>query len=144
MSGRYIYSVYTVHCFHSYHVSECYQHIYPCSFIFLKRNGSCVVFLVHDTILQQWTSLLKNSAIIGKKPLCPWLLNNRASDCWAITPVTIEQSCQCLLNNGANNCWTIVPATIEESCQWMLNNCTTNCWRIVSATSGKLCQPLLN
>ena len=131
MSGRYIYSVYTVHCFHSYQVSECYQHINSCSFIFLKRDRSCAVFLVHGTILQQWTSLLKNFAIIRKKKPCPWLLNNRANDCWTIVPVTIEQSCQWLLNNRASNCWVIVPATIEESCQWLLNNCTTDCWRTV-------------
>ena len=57
-----------------------------------------------------------------KKKSCPWLLNNRASHCWIIMPVTVEQSCQWLLNNRASHCWTIVPVTVEELYQWLLNN----------------------
>ena len=32
-----------------------------------SQCGSCAVFLVHGTILQQWSSLLKNSASIEKR-----------------------------------------------------------------------------
>ena len=82
--------------------------------------GSCVVFLVHGTILQQWTSLLKNPASIEK-------IKNLASECWTIVPVTVEELCQWLLNNCANHCWIIVPVTVEQSCQWLLNNRASDC-----------------
>ena len=38
-----------------------------------------------------------------KKKSCPWLLKNRASHCWRIVPVTVEQSHQRLLNNRARD-----------------------------------------
>ena len=72
------------------------------------------------------------------------MLNNRASDCWTIVPVTIEQSCKWLLNNRANDCWRIVPVTVEELCQWLLKNCASHCWILVPVTVEKLCQSLLN
>ena len=101
-----------------------------------------------------------------KKKSCPWLLNNRASDCWTIVPATVEESYQWLLNNLASDCWTIVPVTVEqsyqwllnnlasnfwtfapvtveESCQWLLKNYTSHCWRIVSVAVEELCQWLL-
>ena len=122
--------------------------------------GTCVVFLVHGTILQQWTSLLKNSASIEKRKnlardcwrivpatvekSCQWLLNNRASDCWRIMPVTVEESCQPLLINRASDCWTIVPVTVKQSCQWLLKNHASHCWIIVLATVEQSCQWLLN
>ena len=52
--------------------------------------GSCVIFLVHGTILQQWASLLKNSASVAVEESHQPLLNNRSSDCWKILPVTVE------------------------------------------------------
>ena len=110
--------------------------------------GSCVVFLVHGTILQQWASLLKNSASIEKRKnlvretveqSCQRLLNNhasdsRASDCWTILPVTVEQLCQRLLKNRASDCWTIVPVTVEASSQPLLKNRASHCWRVVPVT----------
>ena len=72
-----------------------------------------------------------------KKKFCPWLLNNRASDCCTIVPVTVEQSRQWLSNNCASDCWWIVPATIEESYQWLLINRASECWTIA-------CQRLLH
>ena len=73
-----------------------------------------------------------------KKKSCPWLLNNRASDCWTIVPVTVEQSCQWLLKNHASDCWTIVPVTVEPLYQRLLrnrepllNNHASDCWTIV-------------
>ena len=95
---------------------------------------SCVVFLVHGTILQQWTSLVKNSISTEK---------NLARDCWRIVPVTVEQSCQCLLNNHASACWAIMPVTVEESCQWLLKNHASDCWRIVPVAVEESCQWLL-
>ena len=101
--------------------------------------GSCVVFLVHGTILQQWTSLLKNSASIEKR-------KNLACDCWRIVPATVEESSQWLLNNRASDRWRIIPAIIEElfqwleeSCQWLLEklfqwllmNRANGCWTVV-------------
>ena len=74
--------------------------------------GSCVVFLIHDTILQQWTSLLKNIASKEKKS-CPCLLKNCDVNCWTIVPVTVEQSCQCLLNYHSSDSWIIMPVNIE-------------------------------
>ena len=71
-----------------------------------------------------------------KKISCPWLLNNRASDCWTIVPATVEQSYQWLLNNPASDCWRIVLATAEESCQWLLNNHASDCWTIVPVTKN--------
>ena len=122
--------------------------------------GTCVVFLVHGTILQQWTSLLKNSASIEKRKnlardcwiIVPvtvgesyqWLLNNRASTCWKIMPVTVKGSCQPLLINPASDCWIIVPVTVEESCQPLLKNSVSDCWTIVPVTVGQSCQWLLN
>ena len=117
--------------------------------LFFVYFGSCVVFLVHGTIIQQWTSLLKYSASLEKKNLgrycwrivsvtveqsCQWLLNNHASDSWTIVPVTAEQSRQRLLKNRASHCWIIMPVTVEQSCQWLLNNCASDCWRIMPAT----------
>ena len=67
-----------------------------------------VIFTVHDTILQQWMSLLKNFASKKKK--------NLERYCWRIVPVTVEQSCQWLLNDHASDCWTIVPVTVEKLC----------------------------
>ena len=105
--------------------------------------GSCVVFLVHGTILQQWTSLLKNSASIEKRKL--------ACDCWRIVPLTVEQSCQWLLlnyaidwKNRASHCCAIVPVTVEELCQWLLKNRASNCWRIMLATAEQSFQQLLH
>ena len=98
-------------------------------------NGSCVVFLVHGTILQQWTSLLKDSAGIEKR-------KNFAHDCWRIVPATVEESCQWLSNNGTSNCWRIVLATVEQSCQRLLH-IILNCWTIAPVTVDKLCQWLL-
>ena len=54
--------------------------------------GSCVLFLVHGTILQQWIPLLKNRVSAEKK--ISWLLNNRASNCWRIVPATVEEFCK--------------------------------------------------
>ena len=135
--------------------------------------GSCAAFLVHDSILQQWSSLLKNSPSIEKKkkstrdsgrivPVtdeesCQWLLNNCASDCSIIMPVIDEQSCQWLLNNHVSDCWTIVPLTFnnrasdcwkilpvtEQSCQWLLNNFASDCWTFVPVIVEQSCQPLL-
>ena len=92
--------------------------------------GSGVVFLVHGTILQQWSSLLKNSVSIEKKillmtveQLCQWLLNNHASHCWTIVLETVEQLCQPLLNNHASDSWTIVLVIVEQWCQY--------CWTIM-------------
>ena len=79
-----------------------------------------------------------------KKKSCSWLLNNRASDCWRIMPVTVEESCQSLLNNRATDCWRIMPATVEESCQPLLNNRASDCWIIVPVTVEQSCQWLLN
>ena len=109
-----------------------------------SQCGSCAVFLVHGTILQQWSSLLKNSASIEKRKICPWLLNNPASDCWRIVPATVDQSCQWLLNNRASDCWTIVPATVEQFCQWLLNIRASDCWTFVPVTVEQSCQWLLN
>ena len=50
--------------------------------------GSCVVFLVYGTILQQRCLLLKNSASIEKKALS----------------MTVEESCNLLLSNRASGC----------------------------------------
>ena len=77
------------------------------------RTASCVVFLVHGTILQQWTSLLKNSANIKKR-------KNLASDRWRIVPVTVGQSFQWLLNNRASDGWRIELLTVEQPCQTFL------------------------
>ena len=106
--------------------------------------GSCVVFLVHGTILQQWSSLLKNSASIEKRKICQWLLKNYTSDCWRIVPATVDQSCQWLLNNRASDCWIIVPATFEELYQWLLKNYASDCWRIMPVTVDEWWQWLLN
>ena len=56
--------------------------------------GSCVIFLIHGTILQQRIPLLQNRVRAEKKDRLTWLLNNRASDCWKILPTTIEESCK--------------------------------------------------
>ena len=102
---------------------------------FKKLTGSCVVFLVHGTILRQWTSLLNNSASIEeRKKSWPWLLKNRASHCWRIVPVTVEESCQRLLNNCVSDCWILVPATDEQACQWLSNNQASDCWTVMPVT----------
>ena len=96
--------------------------------------GSCVVFLVHGTILQQWTSLLKNSARIKKEKIlfvtveesCQPPLSNLGSDCWRIISATVEER--------------IVPAIVEQSCQWLLENCANDCWWIVSTAVEQSCQ----
>ena len=79
-----------------------------------------------------------------KKKSCSWLLNNRASDCWRIMPVTVEESSQPQFNNCAKDYWTILPLTVEESCQPLLNNCSSDCQTIVPATVEQFCQGLLN
>ena len=56
--------------------------------------GSCVIFLIHGTILQQRIPLLQNRVRAEKKDRLTWLLNNRASDCWKIVRATIEESCK--------------------------------------------------
>ena len=94
----------------------------------LTIKGSCVFFLVQDTILRQWISLLKNSASEEER-FC-WLLNNHASDCWRIVPIIVEESCQWL--QLYQHYWTIVPVTVEQLCKWLLKDCANNCWRIVS------------
>ena len=78
-----------------------------------------------------------------KKKSCPWLMNNRASDCWTIVPATVEQSCQWLLKNHASDCWTVLPATVEHLCHWLLKNYASDCWRIVITTVEQSCQWLL-
>ena len=127
--------------------------------LFSAKEGlrSCVVFLVHGTILQQWTSLLKNSDSIEKRKnpvrdcwtIVPvtaysyqWLLNNFASDCWTFVPVTIEELCQWLLKNRASVYWTILPATLAHNSE-LFNNGASDCWRIIPATVEELCQWLL-
>ena len=102
-----------------------------------------VIFTVHDTILQQWMSLLKNFASKKKKS---WtlLLKNRAGNSWTIVPVTVERPCQWLLNNRASDCWKIVLVTVKESCQPLLNNNGSDCWTIVLVTVEELSQRLLN
>ena len=94
-----------------------------------------------------------------KKKSCPWLLNNRASDCsrivpatvqescqwlWTIVPVTVEELCQWLLKNRASHYWIIMPVTVEQSCQWLLKNPGRYCWGIVPVTVKQSCQWLLN
>ena len=79
-----------------------------------------------------------------KKKSCPWLLKNRASHCWKIVPVTVEELCQGLLKNRASLCWIIVPVTVKQSCQWLLNNYASDYWITVPATVGQSCQWLLN
>ena len=110
--------------------------------ILLICFGSCVVFLIHDTILQQWISLLKNIAS-KEKTSCPCLLKNRGVNCWTIVPVTVEQSCQCLLNNRSSDSWIIMPVNIEESYQWLLKNRASDCWKTGLVTVEYSCQPLL-
>ena len=61
-----------------------------------------------------------------KKKFCPWLLKNRASHCWTIVPVTVEELYQWQLNNRASQCWVIVPVIGEQSFQWLVNNCATD------------------
>ena len=60
--------------------------------------GSCVLFLVHGTILQQWMPLLKNTLlknrVSAEKKRLSWLLNNRASEYWRIVPANLEESCK--------------------------------------------------
>ena len=123
---------------------------YVCKLKTIRKTGSCVVFLVPGTTLQQWSSLLKNSASIEKRKnlardcwrivpasveeSCQWLLKNYASDYWTIVQATVEHSCQWLLKNYASGCWGIVPSTVEKSCQWLLKNYASGCWRIVSST----------
>ena len=105
---------------------------FPVNFAtFLKNSffrktppGICVVFLVHGTILQQWTSLLKNSACIEKR-------KNLDRECWRIVQVTVEESCQSLLNNCTSGCRRIIPVNVEESCQPLLINHDSDCWKIV-------------
>ena len=113
-------------------------HLGICYFHEVKKHGtgSCVVFPVYGTIIQQWTLLLKNSASIEKR-------KNLARDCWTIVPVTVEQSCQSLLNNYASDCWTIVPVTNEESYQWLLSNGASDCRTMVPVTVQQSCQPLM-
>ena len=101
------------------------------------KKGSCAVFVVHGTILQQWTLLLKNSVSIEKR-------KNFAHDCWATVPATVAQSCQWLLNNCASDCWTIAPVTVEQLCQWLLMNRTSHYWRIIPMTVDQSCQWVLN
>ena len=79
-----------------------------------------------------------------KKKFCPWLLKNRASHCWTIVPVTVEELYQWLLKNRASHCWKIVPVTVEELYQWLLNNCASHCWVIVPVIGEQSCQRLLN
>ena len=89
-----------------------------------------------------------------KKKSCPLLLNNHASNCRTIVPVTIKQSssdcstivpatveqlCQPLLKNRASLCWTIVPATVEHSCQRLLNIRASVRWRIMLVTGEESC-----
>ena len=76
-------------------------------------------------------------------------MNNRASYCWRIMPVTVEQSYQPLLNNHASNCWRIVqttwailPAIVAHNFE-LLNNRASDCWRITPAIVEELCQWLL-
>ena len=106
----------------------------------LTIKGSCVFFLVQDTILQEWISLLKNCDSEEER-FC-WLLNNHASDCWRIVPIIVEESCQWL--QLYQHYWTIVPATVEQRCKWLVNNCDTDCRTIVPVTVEESCQWLLN
>ena len=99
--------------------------------------GSCVLFLVYGTILQQCSSLLKNSASIEDR-------KNLASDCWRIVPATVKESCQWLLKNRGSHCWIIVPVTVEELCQWRLKNRGSHCWTSVPVTVQKSGWRLLN
>ena len=69
-----------------------------------------------------------------KKKFCPWLLKNRASHCWTIVPVTVEELYQWQLNNRASQCWVIVPVIGEQSCQWLVNNRASDCWTTVRQT----------
>ena len=55
--------------------------------------GSCVLFLVHGTVLQQWKYTDEESCQ-GRKKMISWLLNIRASDCWRIVQATLEESCK--------------------------------------------------
>ena len=61
-------------------------------------------------------------------------LNNRASYCWTISPVIIEQMHvsmavqelrQWLLKSWANDFWNIGPVTVEELLQQLLKNCAS-------------------
>ena len=94
-----------------------------------KFLGSCVVLLLHGTILQQWASLLNNSPSIEKR-------KNLARDCWRIVPVRVEESCQWLLNNRTSDCWRIMP-------EWLLKNRVNHCWRVMLVTVEELWYPLL-
>ena len=109
------------------------------------------MFLVHATIFQQWTSLLKNSASIEKR-------TNLARDSWRIMPVIVGESYHPLLNDRASDCWIIGPATfeqlcqglknraltVEHLCQLLLKNFLSDCWRIVLATIEQSCQLVLH
>ena len=84
-----------------------------------------------------------------KKNSWPWLscqplLKIRASHCWTIVPVTVEESCQPLLNNCTSDCSTIMPVTVEQLCQRLLNNRASDCWTIMPATNEDSFQWLLN
>ena len=104
--------------------------------------GSCVIFLVHGTILQQWASLLKNSASVAVEESHQPLLNNRSSDCWKILPVTVEQPCQTFLklvkehfprNNTFHDCnWNRTHNHLV--CKRTLNHLTKTLLRLVIAT----------
>ena len=79
---------------------------------FFRASGSCGT--CHDSsavniTVKEFCQHRKN------RKSCPWLLNNRASHCWIIMTVTVEQSCQPLLNNHASDCWKIVPVTRDTS-----------------------------
>ena len=74
-----------------------------------------------------------------------WLLNNRASDCWTIVQVNIEQLYQWLRNNCSCDYWIIVTMIVPQSCQQLLNNCNcvSGCRKVKEAVK-ELCPWFLN
>ena len=104
-------------------------------FLFLNLDHVSYSWYI-GIILQQWASLLKNSASIEKR-------KNLTSQCWRIVPVTVQESCRWLLTNHTSDCWLIIPATVEQSYQWLMNNRASDCWRIMSVTVKESCRWLL-
>ena len=82
-----------------------------------------------------------------KKKSCPLLLKNRASHCWRIVPVTVEELCQWLLKNYASDCWRIVPnssklwATVDGKIdQQSLARFFNSYWHNSSTVTGLILQ----
>ena len=124
---------------------------------FQYTNGSCVVFLVHGTILQQslarlfisgWHNSLKVTVTIVQQWLA-WLFNSHWHDYSTVAGTIVQQSLARFFNSGWHGSSTVAGTILQQSRAWFFLfsmlaeffNSDVHCWRIVPGTRNTTHDP---